>query len=225
LNSAWAKVERAEQAAAKSVDLLVVTLPTFFPVVSPERQRAYFEHIADRVQVPILLYNIPQNVGVSISPEAVRGLSVHPNIAGIKDSAGDRFAFRGHLLSASESFVVLQGREQLARASLLDGAAGTVSALANVAPSLLRALHSAVARDDTNTATELQSTVAELAEIFDFGYWLSALKCAMSLLGFAVGDPTFPLAPCTDEERSAIESILARPHLDCWLMRKDGYLG
>ena len=184
---------RAERLAAAGVDHVVVTPPFYYPVTDGSRLVWYFETIADRVAVPVVLYNIPQNTQVALPPEAVRILAGHPNIVGIKDSAGDPFAFEEFLALRSGGFSVLQGREQLAASSLWSGADGVISAMGNIAPRLLRALVASV-RDDRPRAEsfELQAAVSRLARVFDQGYWLAGLKTTLQELGWQVGDPSPP---------------------------------
>ena len=62
---------------------------------------------------PVVLYNIPQNTHLPLAPSVVGRLADHPNIVGIKDSAGDWFAFERFLALRSDGFSVLQGREHL----------------------------------------------------------------------------------------------------------------
>lgn len=193
-----------------AADYAVVTGPGYFPVTDEEALEGHFVTVADSSPVPIILYNVPQNISSALSPTLVSRLSEHPKITGIKDSGGDMLTFHGYLDSASAGFAVLQGREQLAAESQWLGAAGVVSALANVAPSLLRDLRSCVIAGETERALEVQRSVATLATIFDQAYWLTALKAAIELIGFEVGRPARPVPPATAYQRAAIRAILNR---------------
>ncbi len=210
---------RLECAAQSGADYFVATLPAYFPVSDRAAQVSYFTALADSARGPLVLYNIPQNVGQAIRTDALLELAGHPNIVGLKDSGGDAFAFQQYVGASSATFAVLQGREQLLRASILEGAVGTVSSLANLAPSLLAAAVRASSSGDLAESAKLQTTITRLSAVFDNGYWLAALKCSLETLGYAVGPPTFPLPPCTEEQRGRIHDILNRPEFVPWLIR------
>jgi len=211
---------RAQRLADTGVDHLVVTPPFYYPVTDASRLVWYFETIADRVAVPVVLYNIPQNTRVSLPPAAVRILAGHPNIVAIKDSAGDPFAFEEFLALRSDGFSVLQGREQLAASSLWSGADGVISAMGNIAPRLLRALVTSVREDRPRSETfALQATVSRLARVFDLGYWLSGLKATLQELGREVGDPSPPLAAYDAAQRAAVHTIVTGADV-AWLTRR-----
>ena len=149
-------------------------------------------------------------------------LAGHGNVAGIKDSAGDVFAFQSYLrVTSAQEFAVLQGREQLMATSYWQGAVGLISALANIAPRLLQRLQDLIRGRGTHAeVVATQEQVNDLAGIFDQGYWLSALKAALDACGFEVGDPARPLEPCTTEQRETISALLSRHRADLTLHRK-----
>ncbi len=164
----------------------------------------HFATIAKQSPVPVVLYNLPA-VGYPLPVSVVSELSKHPNVSGIKDSYGDVFLFQQYLQSASEDFAVLQGREQLTAVTALLGGSGIVSALANIAPSLLARTWDATTRGDVAEARRLQRSVTSLATLFDHGgHWVSALMVALSLLGFGTGSVPAPLPVPDDAARLAI---------------------
>jgi 4-hydroxy-tetrahydrodipicolinate synthase len=199
-------LRRIERLAIDGVDGLVVAAPYYYPVEPGAGLVDYFAGIADRAPLPIVLYNIPQNTHNPLAPETVRILSEHDNIVGVKDSAGDMFDFLELVQHASESFSVLQGREQLMAVSYWAGASGVISSMANVAPRLLRKLADSLA--DPVAAMACQREVTRLGRLFDQGYWLSALKAALDCCGFDVGSPTPPLPPSTPAQRETIAALL-----------------
>src|SRR5439155_18046179 len=171
-----------------------------------------------RMSAQVVHYNITHNTHVTLTPAAVRVLAGHPDIVGIKDWAGDMFAFEEFLAVRGDEFSVMQGRERLAAVSIWLGADGLISAMANFAPRLLRALAASV-RDDRPRAEilALQATVGELAAVFDQGDWLAGLKCTMQVLGWSVGDPGAPIPVYDDAQRRVVEAIVARPEVRPWL--------
>lgn len=209
---------RAERVADVGADYLVVAAPFYYEVPSEVRMVEYFETIAGAASAPIVLYNIPQNTHVRLRPSTVGILAENPAIVGIKDSAGDWFAFEQFLALGSDGFRVLQGRERLAAISLWSGADGVISGMANFAPRLLRELAAAV--DGERPRAEilaLQATVSDLARVFDQADWLAGLKCTLDVLGWPVGDPGLPIAPYDAGQRRAVEAIVAAPEMARWL--------
>lgn len=209
-DTSTARVLRNVEHLPERTDYAVACGPYYFPAVSQLALAGHFAAIADRSPRPLVLYNIPQNVGASIQPATVRELAEHPNIDGIKDSAGDMMACLETLALAPSGFAVMQGREQLAAVSIWAGAAGIVSSLANLTPDRLRALAEAISQGDRQLSRKLQIEISDLARIFEQGHWLAAMKAALQELGLPVGDPLPPLSACTPDQRSAIRAILSR---------------
>jgi dihydrodipicolinate synthase/N-acetylneuraminate lyase len=159
-------IANARRASRAGVDALVVCGPFYYPVTDQAALRGHFGAVADAADVPVLLYNIPENTMSTLTPDSVLALAVHPNIVGIKDSGGDMFLFQRFLDSRSRTFSVLQDREQLAAISFWAGADGVVSALASFAPARLQALRHAVDAG-ARAGIELQADATRLAEVFD----------------------------------------------------------
>jgi 4-hydroxy-tetrahydrodipicolinate synthase len=210
-------LRQLDSADDRRVDFFVVTPPTYFPLSTDGAVIRHFVTIAEAAPRPVLLYNIPALAGNTISPSAVAELANHPNIAGIKDSAGDFVAFQDILRARSSTFAVLQGREQLLAASVLLGADGVVSSMANFAPRLLRALASAVTTGVVDDVRHLQGAINRLATLFDRGFWLCALKAALDECGFEVGAPSAPLPPVGAAQRREIARLLAEARRAGWL--------
>lgn len=203
---------RALQNLPRAVDAgadFAVALTGFYHAVPDQRAiKKHFLCIAEASELPVILYNIPQNTANPLRPSTVTSLAEHPNIVGIKDSSGDMIAFSAFLRSRSRTFSVMQGREQLAAASLWLGSDGIISALGNVAPDLLKRLLVAVQQSDREVALELQRQVDAVAEIFTHGHWLSALKASLEALGIGSGTPIGPQPTCTNDQKEAIRRIL-----------------
>jgi 4-hydroxy-tetrahydrodipicolinate synthase len=207
-------IEAARQAEADGADALVVGSPYYYETDSAMQQR-HIEAVIQAVDLPVLLYNIPQATHQVISPSTVATLARDPRILGLKDSAGDFEAFHAFLAikRTRPSFRALQGNEHLAAASLLQGADGLVPGLANVAPSLLVALRQAAAAGNVAACARLQAEIVDLGLLHTHGHWLPALKAACAALGIGNGLPAIPFSPATETQMEAIRTILARHHL------------
>jgi 4-hydroxy-tetrahydrodipicolinate synthase len=211
---------RADRLADVGADYMVVAAPFYYPVASEASIVEYFETVAERTAAPVVLYNIPQNTHLPLAPSTVRSLAAHSNIVGIKDSAGDWFAFESFLALKADDFSVMQGRERLAAISLWSGADGLISAMANFAPRLLQALAASIHDERPRSETHaLQTTIGELAAVFEQGDWLSGLKVTLQALGWNVGEPSPPITSLDAAQRRIVERVVSTPEIVPWLTK------
>jgi len=174
--------------------------------VPPQAMTDYFAHLADRVTLPLVIYNIPKVAGVSIPVDTIAQSAHHANIVGVKDSEGDR-ARLGLLLAACEpiaGFTVLVGSANLSSYGLRHGAAGLVPSGANLIPRAYQLMIDAAQRGDWDAVEQLQRTTDNVARKYQRGRplheSLAALKHLMKEEGLCgpavvlparqpVGDP------------------------------------
>ncbi len=206
--------EAARQMEADGVDAVVVASPYYFGVDGDD-QRRHAEAVLRAVNLPVLLYNIPQCTVHSWFPQTVAALAREPRILGIKDSSGNLAGFQTFLAVKRErpDFRVLQGDERVMAACLLMGGDGVIAGLANVAPRLFVDLVHAAARGDVVTSRQLQERIADLWTVFTPGTTLPALYAACAALGLGSGRPAPPWRPADAEEQRRITAILRRQGL------------
>ena len=192
------------------VDAVVAHLPTYY-ALNAEEQLAYFSVLADRIDLPLVLYDIPVTTHMTFSIEIVTRLSHHPNIVGIKDSSGDvaRLATLLECLSAARpDFAVLVGASELAARGLALGADGIVPSQGNLIPALCRALFDRAVDRDRDGAEAHQQRMDVLARLFVEGRSLAqslgALKAMMGALGLCGPDVLPPLRPLPLEEQETL---------------------
>ncbi len=208
-----AVIENLRRARNAGVDYVVVCSSYYYPYNNQKALIDHFIQVADVSPKPVILYNIPQNTGIPITASSAEILADHPNIRGIKDSSGDMFLFQELLALSSDKFIVMQGREQLAAASLWLGADGIVSALPNFGPELLRNLYNSVQAGNREQALLIQRKVTRLSSVFDQNYWLSALMAALCELNIGNGKAGKPLPECTTEQRTTIRKLMLEADL------------
>ncbi|HOO30129.1 MAG TPA: dihydrodipicolinate synthase family protein [Bacillota bacterium] len=187
--------ENMQAAALPGVSAIVVCTPYYFPT-QQEALVKFYEDIAEKSQVPVVLYNVPQTTKTWIGIETVRRLTDNPNIIGIKDSSGD-FDYHQRLISLASSasrFSVLQGDELSIGASVLMGGHGAVPGIANLDPKACVDLYDAAASGDAATAVKMQSGVSSLCEVYKHGGSpVGALKACLKMMGEGSGKLTHPL--------------------------------
>jgi 4-hydroxy-2-oxoglutarate aldolase len=203
-----------QAAAAAGADAVLVVTPWYYKgAMTGDILRQHYEAIADDSPVPVLLYNVPANTGVNLPVPAMAELARHPNIAGIKDSAGDIGQLWGLIHATPDDFVVICGNAGAFLPALLLGAKGGILALANVAPRETVALYEAARAGRLDEARELNDRLVPVGVAVTRTYGIAGLKTALDMLGYAGGKPRPPLRSPSVEAVADIQRILERAGL------------
>ena len=136
-NSTAGSIELSRALAAAGADGLLTVVP-YYNKPTQEGLYRHFTAIADAVQIPVILYNVPGRTVCDMLPETVVRLSGHPRIVGIKEATGDLSRAESILGAAKPGFLLLSGDDPTAAELMKRGACGVISVTANVAP---RAMH------------------------------------------------------------------------------------
>ena len=214
-NSTAECVRAGRGIARLGVDAVAAITPCFVPL-SQDDLHYHFSTIADALDVPVYLYNIPARTGNTIAPETARRLAAHPNIAGIKDSAGSYESLNGFLQVArqTEGFTVFNGPDSLIHRGFVEGCAGAVSGLANVAPREINQIWTRFKAGDIEGSRQMQEKVTSLREsLFKIVFAPAAVKRAVRLLGYAVGESKYPVRISAEQE-TQIRQVLAAHQIE-----------
>lgn len=208
--STRATVRRAREAADAGADAVLVVAPHYYGRrMSDDALADHFLAVADASPRPVLLYNIPVYAHLVLSPEVVARVAAHPNVAGMKDSAGDLPVLARYLEARSDGFAVLTGHAGTFDTALRLGVDGGILAAALFAPRLTLAVAEARARGDDAAAAAAQAALVPLARDIVAALGPPGLKCAMDLAGLAGGPPRAPLRACDAAERARVAELLA----------------
>lgn len=203
-------VRRAHDAAAAGADAVLVVAPHYYGRrMSDEALRAHYLAVADASPRPVLLYNIPVYAHFALAPDLVAELAGHPNVAGMKDSAGDLAMLARYLEPQGPAFRVLTGHAGTFAEALALGVSGGILAAALFAPGVVRELVAAHAARAAADVAAAQARLTPLARDVVAALGPAGLKCAMDLVGLEGGAPRAPLLPCSAGERATVESRLA----------------
>jgi 4-hydroxy-tetrahydrodipicolinate synthase len=204
-----AAIEFGRRAVELGAEAVVATAP-FYYNHSQADLVAHFTSIAEEVHAPLVLYNIPRNVKVSLTTETVRRLIEKPNIIGLKDSAGDMAQFQSYLelRDGRTDFSIMQGGELVAAISLVRGADGLVLGPSNVAPRLCRDLYETVRRGEMEKAWRLQAQVGELISILKYKSGPAGIKAACHLLGLCGSTVAAPFEELSEEQTAQVRQTL-----------------
>jgi len=192
-----------KQIARLGVDAVSVITPYFVPLKQQELITHYLT-IADGLDVPLFLYNIPARTGNTLEPETVRTLAAHPNIIGIKDSAGSYESLSGFIKAAEgmSNFTVLNGPDSLIHQGFVDGCSACISGLANVAPKEINAIWAKFKAGDITGSRLAQENVTGLrTELYSIGFSPAAVKKALVLMGYEVGESRYAVQFSPQEEQ------------------------
>jgi 4-hydroxy-tetrahydrodipicolinate synthase len=178
------------------VDAVSVITPWFVPLKQAELI-THYTAIADALSVPVFLYNIPARTGNTIEPDTARMLAEHPNIIGIKDSAGSYESLSGFLNAVRDidGFDVLNGPDSLIHQGFVDGCSTCISGLANVAPAAINAIWSRFKAGDIDGSRRAQESVTQLrTDLYSVAFSPAAVKKALQIMGEDVGESRYAVA-------------------------------
>ena len=168
----------------------------------------HFRKVAESVDLPMILYNVPGRCVADLSNETVLRLAQIPNIIGIKDATGD-MARAGLLLrDAPEDFLVISGDDPTAAALMLLGGRGNISVTANVAPRLMHDLCSAAIAGDVARTRELNARLAQLNKVLFVEANPIPVKWAVAELGLTELGYRLPLVPLSSQHHDLIRTSL-----------------
>jgi 4-hydroxy-2-oxoglutarate aldolase len=194
-------------AGEAGADFAMVVTPAYYKrAMKPDILRAHYLEVADHSPIPIVLYNVPIFTMLNMGADLAVELASHPNIVGMKDSAGDILQVQEICRLAPPDFSVLTGAGSLLLAALTVGARGAILAVANVAYDLSIDLLEAFEHGDLARARKLQHRLVPINKAVTTDYGIAGLKSLLDQLGFYGGPPRTPLRrPQPDVQQKLIE--------------------
>lgn len=203
------QLRAAEEFVAAGADVIAATLPSYY-ALTPEQMFTYYDNLASRVSVPLMLYNITITTHMSIPLDVIERLSHHPNIVGLKDSENDleRMEQALKLFAGRDDFAYFCGCAANSARALKLGADGIVPSVGNYAPKLYNDLFEAGIRGDEAEAERLQQLTKDMGRVntqgLTLGQSLAGLKVIMKECGLC---DTFMLPPLTELDPATVERI------------------
>jgi 4-hydroxy-tetrahydrodipicolinate synthase len=210
-----ASVDLARLALDLGADAVVAAAPYYYELSAGELRR-HFHALLPRIELPVLLYNMPWLTGHVLDAATLRAAMEYPHLVGFKDSSGDLGYLREMIGIAAvrPEVTVLVGNEYLYLAALELGAHGAVGGGGNLYPALLRALQDAFEAGDTAAAALCQARVSRLGEQV-FGVTgrptsgFAAIKAGMACLGLCEPHMAPPLTACSAAQMEVLRRVLA----------------
>ena len=200
-------IELARFAKTVGADGALIVTP-YYNRPSQAGLALHFEAIAEAVQLPVLLYNVPGRTGVDMSNETVARLAAHPNIVGIKDATGDLSRVSWMRANIGGQFDLISGDDPSYLGYHAQGGVGVISVTSNVAPEAMVALHEAAAVGDYATARDWQDRLIGLHKALFLDNSPAPTKYALARLGLCTEEIRLPLAPTSDAVKPAIDRAM-----------------
>jgi len=201
---AIALTRHAKEAGADGA--LVVT-----PYYNKPTQEGLYRHykaIAEAVDIPIVIYNIPPRSVIDMTVETMARIAKLPNIVGVKDSTNDLARPIKTRLAIGPEFCLLSGEDAMATAYLAQGGHGCISVTANVAPRQCADMQEAWQRGDLATMAKLRDALMPLHDALFLETSPAPVKYAASLLGKATPDVRLPLVPCSAPTQQRVRAAM-----------------
>lgn len=155
-NDTATAVRHMQFAQSVGADAALVVVP-YYNKPSQKGLYAHFAHLAEKSDLPIILYNVPGRTVADLLPETAARLAEIPSIVGIKDASGDLARVASHLLDCGLDFCQLSGNDDMAVAFNAAGGVGCISVSANVAPRLCAQLQAATRSGDREAAIDINN--------------------------------------------------------------------
>ena len=187
---------------------LVLTPFYYFDHMTDDALLAYYSLVADRADIPVLIYNVPKFTHQNVSLRVVRELCRHPNIVGMKDSSGNVAQLAAFLRVVPPDWNLLVGTAAAWFPALTLGVRGTIAALANCLPDECAQIQEAFSAGDLDQARETYLRILPVNTAVTATYGIAGLKWALDLLCYQGGAVRNPLLPLTPEGKTAMETIL-----------------
>lgn len=203
-------IRLTNEAAKLGVHAALVLTPHYYgDAMTDEALIRYFSEVAENSAIPILIYNVPKFTHVNISVNAVKVLSQHPNIIGMKDSKGDVAQLETFKKSVPERFNLIVGTASAWLPALRLGIRAGIHALANCAPNPCSEVQQLFDQGELNKAQELQQRIVPVNTAVTATYGVAGLKYATSLMGYEGGFVRSPLLPLDDSAKNHLRTILS----------------
>ncbi len=206
-NNTKKAIDKSQRSEDLGADGLLIVAPYYNKPV----QRGLVEHytqIADSVDIPLIIYNVPGRTGVNVSPDTVTELSAHPNIHAVKEASGDIEQAAEIVSRTPEDFAVLSGEDAIILQMMAAGGVGAISVASNVVPSRMKSFIDFALNDEMVSARQAHY---ELLPLMNAGFWETnpiPVKAALSIMGRMKNELRLPLVPLSIEYEEKLLELL-----------------
>ena len=221
-NSTREAVAKAKKLAAVKGLSGVLTANPYYNKPGQEGQYQHFRAIAEVVDLPVMLYNIPGRTGVNLEPATVLRLAELKNVIAIKESSGNIVQITELLTSLPQGFKVFAGDDSLALPVLALGGAGLVSVASNVIPAEMSAMVRATQDGEWEAARSVNRRYFRLMQAHFWEASPAPVKAVMKMIGRGEDVLRLPMVPVSDATRTRLEALVGELGLLTAAVASDG---
>lgn len=208
-NSTQTVIEKSLDLQAAGADA-VMNIAPYYNKANKKGMYHHFADVADAIDIPLIIYNVPGRTGCSIPADVIGELSKHERIIGIKEASGDLSYVAKIAKYANENFAIYSGNDDVILPVLSMGGSGVISVLANVMPKETHDMVMSYLNGDTKAALAEQLRLMNLINNLFIEVNPIPVKEAMNLMGMNVGGFRLPLCEMEDEHREILRESMAK---------------
>ena len=206
-NSTAEAIDLTRYAKNAGADGALVVLP-YYNKPTQQGLIAHCRAIADAVELPLILYNIPGRTGINMLPETLAALADHPNIVGMKEATGNLEQMTQDIVLCGAKLSFLSGDDTLTLPLMAVGGKGVISVVANIVPRDVADLTRAFLSGDWKRAREIHLKLFPLCQAMFCETNPIPVKTAMALMGMINGELRLPLCPMSEANLSKLKAAL-----------------
>ncbi len=211
-NDTSAAVYLSQHAQDSGADALLHVTP-YYNKASQTGLIRHYEYIADRTEIPILLYNVPSRTGVSFTAETYKILSENPKINGVKEASGN-FSLLAHArYLCPDDFFIWSGNDDQVVPMMALGAKGVISVASNIIPEVMVQMSHLCLKNDFDSASKLQIQYMDLIDSLFCEVNPIPIKTAMNLMGMEAGPLRLPLCEIAEKNMATLRASMERMNL------------
>jgi 4-hydroxy-tetrahydrodipicolinate synthase len=206
-------VELSRTAKDLGADALLMVTP-YYNKTSQSGLVKHYHYVADRVDLPIILYNVPSRTGCNIKPETYLALSEHPNIVATKEANGDISSVAKTISLCGDNLAVYSGNDDQTLPMLAFGGKGVISVFANILPNIMHKICEDYFKGNIAASREASLHYCELMDALFMDVNPIPVKAAMKMLGADCGDCRLPLTTMNSDNLAKLAAVLKKYQLN-----------
>lgn len=206
-NCTQTALEKSLKYQNMGADALLLISP-YYNKASTQGMIRHFTTVADAVHIPIILYNVPGRTGCHIDEEAVKVLSKHPNICGIKEASGNISYATNIARYLSDDFVMYSGNDDMITSMMALGASGVISVLANCLPQETHQIVQDYLDGNVKESLEKQLKYLDFIHALFMEVNPIPVKQALNYMGKEVGGYRLPLCEMDEEHAKILKATM-----------------
>ena len=211
-NNTKSAIEMSKYAEEVGANGILVVTP-YYNKTTQKGLIAHYKGIAEAVNLPIIMYNVPSRTGVNILPKTCLELSKIKNIVAIKEASGDISQVAKIANLCKEDLTIYSGNDDQIIPVLSLGGKGVISVLSNIVPKYTHNMTKKYLDGDVEEARKMQLEVSDLIEALFTEVNPIPVKYALNLMGYKFGIPRLPLIELTDENKENLKEIMKKHNL------------